>query len=254
MGKKDDFRLVKMALSGRDYAVMHGRNPWMPMWWSAALPGLGHLCQGAYLRGLLLMSWEILVNIKARLNQAIVYTFTGQFGKAGETLDREWALFYGVIFFFAIYDSYRISVEVNMLVRLERAQPRRYFKILQMSTGGLNYLGRGNPWAAAAWSALLSGFGQMYNGRAFKAFILLGWTVAIIWLARLNDGIICTFTGDFRRAKEVVDYQWVLFFPSIYLYSVWDAYSDAVEANKLFAEAQKNHLRKKYGAGFPHGL
>lgn len=60
------------------------------------------------------MSWEILINFKARLNLSILYIFTGQFGKAVKTVDPEWALVYGVIFAFAIYDSYRSNVEVNL--------------------------------------------------------------------------------------------------------------------------------------------
>ncbi|MFZ5633625.1 MAG: hypothetical protein ACOY40_12355 [Bacillota bacterium] len=247
MVRKEDFRLVRMALSGWDTAILHNKNPWMPMWWSVALPGLGHLCQGNYVRGLMLMSWEILVNLKANLNLSIMYTFTGRFEKAGEVLDSGWALFYGVIFFFAVFDSYRTAVEVNMLARLERSQPRRYYKFMEMPTGGVNYLDKGNPWVAAAWSALLTGFGHIYNGKTFKALILLGWAVATIYFAHLNNAIIDTFNGRFQRAAENVDYQWLLFFPSVYFFAIWDAYTDCVEMNKLFAEAQKEYLREKYG-------
>lgn len=217
------------------------------MWWSAALPGLGHFCQGSYFKALMLMSWEILVNLKAQLNLAIMYTFTGQFEKAREVLDPGWALFYGVIFCFAVFDSYRTSVEMNKLARLERKQPHRYYKLFKMSPYGLNYLDRNNPWVPAAWSALLTGFGHLYNKKSFKGFILLGWAVAIIYFAHMNDAIIATLNGQFNLAKEIVDYQWLLFFPSIYLFAMWDAYVDAVEMNKLFAEEQKKYLRKVYG-------
>ena len=246
MGRKEDYRLLRMAMSGSDIAILHNKNPWLPMLWSAALPGLGHLCQGAYFKGLMLLSWEILVNLKGHLNQAIVFTFTGQFEKVREVVNPGWALFYGVVFCFAIFDSYRTSVEINKLARLERKQTRRYYKYMEMSSYGLNYTDRNNPWVAAAWSALLTGFGHIYNKKAFKALILLSWTVAIIYFARLNDAIIATFNGQFDRAKETVNYQWLLFFPSIYLFSMWDAYNDAVEMNKLFAEAQKKYLRKLY--------
>lgn len=246
MGQKDHYRLLRMAMSGSDISIFHNKNPWMPMWWSAALPGLGHLCEGAYFKGLVLISWEILINLKAHLNQAILYTFTGRFEKAGEALEPQWAIFYGVIFCFAIYDSYRTNVEINMLARLERRQPRRHFKFMKMSSWGLNYLDTSNPWVAVAWSALLTGFGHIYNKKAFKALILLSWMVTIIYFAHLNDAIIATFNGRFDQAREIVDYQWLLFFPSIYLFAIWDAYNDSVEKNKLFVEAQKNYLRKMY--------
>ena len=241
------FRLVRMAISGWDINIMHRKNPWMTMWWSAALPGLGHLCQGVFLKGLLLMGWEILVNIKAGINLAILYTFNGEFEQASKVLDSEWALFYGVILFFSMYDSYRISTETNLLVRLEMVQPEKYFTTMKLTTGGLQFLGRSNPWAAVAWSALLTGFGHLYNGRGFKSLILLGWAVTIIWMARINDSIIHTFMGEFERVGESVKYEWLLFFPSIYIFAIWDSYSDAVEMNKLFADAQKNHFRKIYG-------
>lgn len=247
MERKANYRLLRMAMSGSDISILHNKSPWMSMWWSAALPGLGHLCQGAYFEGLMLMSWEILINLKARLNLAILYTFTGQFEKAKEVIDPTWTLFYGVVFCFAIFDSYRTNVEVNLLARLERRQPRRYYKWMQMSPYGLNYLHRSNPWVALAWSALLTGFGHLYNGKAFKAVILLGWTVAIIYFAQLNGAVIATFNGQFDRAREIINYQWILFFPSIYLFTAWDAYNDSVEKNKLFVETQKNYLRKVYG-------
>lgn len=243
---QQQYRLAKMAISGWDINIMHLKSPWMPLWWSAALPGLGHLCQGAYLRGLFLMGWEILVNFKAGINLSILHTFNGQFKLVRETFNPEWALFYGVIFFFAMCDSYRLCSEKNVLVRLEKEQPERYFEMMKLTTGGISYLGRANPWVAVTWSALLTGFGHMYNGKALKSLILFGWAVAIIWMAHINDGIIHTFMGEFEKVEESLNYQWLLFFPSIYLFAIWDSYNDAVEMNRLFAEAQKNHLRKVY--------
>ena len=239
-------RIPRMALSGVDISKLHAKTPWMPMWWSAALPGLGHFCQGMYVKGLLLMSWEILINFQAHLNLAILYTFTGQFAKAAETVNTEWVVFYGVVFLFAIYDSYRTGVELNMLARLEKTQKRRAFRLIHMSAVSVNYLERNSPWVAAFWSALFTGFGQIYNKKTLKAIILLVWTAAIINFSHVNDCIVFTLTGRFEQAHDVINYQWLLFFPSIYIYAIWDAYNDSVELNKLFAEAQKNHLRRKY--------
>lgn len=243
---KKKIRLPKMAVSGTELSVLPAGTPWMPMWWSAALPGLGHLCQGFYFKGLILMFWEVLINTKARLNLGIIYTFTGQFAKAREVVDPGWSLFYGVVFFFAIYDSYRIRMELNALSRLEQKQSRHNYRLMYMSGYSMTYLGRSNPWVAAAWSALLTGFGHIYNMKTFKALVLLIWTVAIIVLAHLTDAIVATFTGRFSRAAAIVDYQWLLFYPSVYIFAIWDAYNDSVEKNKLFAEAQKSYLRKKY--------
>lgn len=248
MGYDQGLLLPRMKLSNWNTAILHNKNPWMPMWWSAALPGLGHLCQGQYFKGLVLMSWEILVNTQAKLNLAILYTFTGKFEQARNILNYEWALFYGVIFCFSIVDSYRLSVTYNALARLEKKQPRRSYEFMKMSPYGVNFIDRSHPWVALAWSALLSGFGHIYNMKAVKGIILLSWTVAIIYFAHINQAIIYTFLGQYGKARVAVDYQWLLFFPSLYLFGMWDAYNDTVEMNKLFAEEQKRRLIKEYGS------
>jgi len=63
---------------------LHLRNPYVIAWWSAAYPGLGHLLLSKYLGEFLLFIWEITVNLKAHVNLAILYTFTGRFEMAKE--------------------------------------------------------------------------------------------------------------------------------------------------------------------------
>jgi len=238
-----------MALSGVETVTLHVKSPWMPMWWSAALPGLGHFCQGHYYKGLILLFWETLINYKASLNLAIMYTFTGQFSRASETIDPAWILLYGVVFSFAIFDAYRIAVEQNVLARLEKKQTQRSYQLVSLSSLSINYLQRSNPWIALVWSALFTGFGHLYNKKTIKAAMLVIWMVAIIHLSNVSNSIIATFVGDFDLAHKSVDYQWLLFFPSIYTFAIWDSYNDAVEMNLLFADAQKDYLQRKYGRG-----
>lgn len=247
MARGRGIRLPRMALSLWEKAILHKKNPWISMWWSAALPGLGHLCQGAYLKGINIMFWEILINFKARLNQGILFTFTGDFEKAGEVINNEWALVYGAIFCFAIFDSHRINVELNLISGIEKNNKKRHYDFMKMKPAGVNYLDRGNPWVAAAWSVLMPGFGHMYNMKAVKGLIILGWALAIINFSHVNNAIIATFTGKYLKAQDIVNYQWLMFFPSIYIYAIWDSHSDSVEMNKLFAEEQRNHLLKDYG-------
>jgi hypothetical protein len=247
MIRQEDARLPRMDLSVWGLSILHQKNPWMPMWWSAALPGLGHLCQGFYFKGLNLILWEIVVNFKARLNLAILFTFTGNLEKAREVVNAEWALVYGAIFCFAVFDSYRLATELNLLAAIERRQKKRKYRFIKMTVFGTGYLDRGNPWVAAAWSALLPGFGHIYNMKAVKSVVILIWTLAIIHFSHVNKAIIATFTGEQLKAGALVNYQWLLFFPSVYIFSIWDAYCDAVEMNKLFAEEQSHHLLKKFG-------
>lgn len=247
MAGSEKVRLPRMAVSLWDRSILHKKSPWMPMWWSAALPGLGHLCQGSYFKGISLMLFEIVINFKARLNQGILHTLTGHLEKAGEIVNTEWALVYGALFCFAIFDSYRICAELNLIARIEKYKVKKKYTFMKMKPAGLNYLDRSNPWMAAAWSALLPGFGHMYNMKSVKGLIILGWFLAIINFSHVNDSIILTFTGKCLKAREIVNYQWLMFFPSIYIFSIWDSYNDTVELNKLFAEEQTYHLLGKYG-------
>lgn len=247
MWRRGDVRIPRMALSGLGLSVLHNKNPWVTMWWSAALPGLGHLCQGFYFKGLNLILWEIVINFKARLNLAILYTFTGDFEKARAVVNTEWALVYGALFCFAIFDSYRLAAELNLMSLIERKQKKRKFIAAKITSSGLLYLDRGNPWVAAAWAAMLPGFGHMYNMKSLKSIVLLAWALAIIHFSHVNEAIIATFTGDFLKARTCVNYQWLMFFPSLYVFSVWDSINDCVEMNKLFAEEQIHYLLKRNG-------
>ncbi|MDK2917509.1 MAG: hypothetical protein PWQ37_242 [Candidatus Petromonas sp.] len=124
--KKEDIRLCKMYMSVFGIKYLHRFNPWTVAWWSAALPGLGHIHMGENLRGLLFLAGEIIINVKARINLAIFYTLIGNFQKANDVFDERWGLFYITVWVFAIYDSYRLSIEINQLCELEEMQEKRH--------------------------------------------------------------------------------------------------------------------------------
>lgn len=235
-------RINRIGMSTINIAILHNKSPWLPLWWSAALPGLGHLCLGNYFKGLVLMSWEIIINFKANLNLAILYTFVGDFQKAQETIHLGWAIFYGVVFSFSIFDSYKTCVEYNTLSLIEKEQKKRYTRLYVIKSYGISYLSKTNPWCAMGWSALLTGFGHLYNSKAFKGIILLGWMIVILIYSNIDDAIIETFLGNFKKVNSVLNYQWLMFFPSLYVFAMWDAYNDAVEMNKLFVQNLKRRL------------
>ena len=47
-------------------------------------------------------------------------------------------------------------------------------------------------------------------------------------------------------AKSVVNWQWYLNIPSIYVYSMYDAYANCVEENNLYDWEQSKYLKKNY--------
>lgn len=80
---------------------------------------------------------------------------------------------------------------------------------------------------AIFWSIAFPGFGQFLNQKFLKGvfFVLLEFTINV--QARLNLAIIPSFYGDGVAANDTVNYQWIMFYPCVYLFSMYDAYRDA---------------------------
>ncbi len=77
------------------------------------------------------------------------------------------------------------------------------------------------------WCIAIPGFGQFLNGKYFKGLVLILLEFAINIGSRLNLIIIASFKGDIEEAIRQTDYQWLMFYPCIYMYALWDAYRDA---------------------------
>lgn len=77
------------------------------------------------------------------------------------------------------------------------------------------------------WSIAFPGFGQILNGQVIKglAFILL--EIIINFNSSFNMAIIHSFRGNITQAIEVTNYQWLMFYPCVYMFAVWDAYRHA---------------------------
>lgn len=240
-------RRVKMAINPLSLVYFDVKHPWVPAWWSAAIPGFGHIHLGQWLKGLLLMSGEMFINLYGNVNLAMLYSFTGQFDRLNnELINYNFVFLYGALYVFGIWDAYRVSVDINKISYLESKQEVRAFKIYDVSSLDLNYLDRRIPWIAAFWSAVFIGIGHIYNHKLLNGFILLGWGIAIAVNSNLPYILIFTMTGQFERINDVVNYKWLLFFPSIYFFSIYDAYSNSVGYNRLFKEEQLYYLKAKF--------
>lgn len=118
---------------------LHLRNPFVIAWWSLAFPGLGHLLLSKYLRGYLLILWEIFVNVNAHINLALLYSFTGRFQMAKDVLDINWVLLYIPTYIFSVWDAYRTTVDLNhqyILAAREDAE----IKMFNIAPLEINYL------------------------------------------------------------------------------------------------------------------
>ncbi|MBC7764973.1 MAG: hypothetical protein H7Y41_00685 [Hyphomonadaceae bacterium] len=171
---------------------LHLRNPWVTAWWSCTFPGFGQIMLGSYIKGFLLITWELVINVNGKINHAIIYSFTGQFELAKSVLDKRWAFLYAGVFVYAVWDSYRSTVDLNkfsILADRERS-PIMPFKI---STLEINYFDKRSPWVAEAWSALMPGMGHLYNHRLPTGFIILIWYIMISYFSHSWEVIYSTF-------------------------------------------------------------
>ncbi|MBO9597357.1 MAG: hypothetical protein J7559_05995 [Cohnella sp.] len=88
---------------------------------------------------------------------------------------------------------------------------------------------------AVLWSIALPGFGQFRNGKYVKGILLILLEFAINVRSNLNLVIISSFHGNIREAIDQADYLWLMFYPCVYMFGIWDAYKDAGGGTKPFA-------------------
>ncbi|ERI94913.1 hypothetical protein HMPREF1982_00595 [Clostridiales bacterium oral taxon 876 str. F0540] len=90
----------------------------------------------------------------------------------------------------------------------------------------------GNGLEKALWSIAIPGFGQFLNKKYFKGITLIALEFLINNKANINTAIVLSFLGQTKDAVEVANYQWLMFYPCVYLYSIWDAYKDGSNEEK----------------------
>lgn len=224
---------------------LHKRNPITLAYWSMAFPGFGHLLLNKYLRGYALILWEMFINQKIHLNMAMVYTFNGQTQAAIDVLDPKFMSLYIPVYIFAIYDSYRTAVDLNKVYVLAHRE-NGYFTEFSIGALEINYLDKRKPWLAAIWSMGVPSVGQLYLHRIVLATFILISTIFIVSYSSLVQGVHYLILGDVRMSTAVLDAQWLLYFPSFYFFTIYDAYTNTVESNKLFDETQKSYLIKNF--------
>ena len=227
---------------------LHLRNPWIIAWWSAAFPGFGHLLLSKYLRGFLLFLWEVYINLQSNLNLGIYYSFVGDFKQAKAVINKEWMLLYIGTYIFAIWDSYRTTVDINNSYKLA-AREDVEIDIFKLNPLEINYVDKRSPSTALIWSILMPGAGQLYIHRIVTAGFIIIWWVTITRYSGILPAIHYTFTGQLQEAKAALDIQWTLNIPSVLGFSFYDAYVNAVENNKLYDWQLSKFLKKEYQYG-----
>lgn len=238
-------RRFKAHVSAFGTTQLHLRNPYIIAWWSAAFPGFGHLLLSKYLRGYSLFIWEIFINTMSHLNEAMVYSFTGNIDMAKQVLEPRVLLLYIPVYIFAIWDSYRTTVDMNkvfMLAERENAS----FNSYTMGAFEINYLDKRRPLMAVIWSLFTPGLGQLYIHRVLTAIFTMIFVIVFIYLSNILLAVQYLFMGEISQATKVIDPQWFLFIPSHMGFAIYDSYVNTVENNKLFESEQRKFLKDKY--------
>ncbi|MFP7416750.1 hypothetical protein [Priestia filamentosa] len=241
----NEFRRYRADVNSFGVVTIHRRNPYTIALWSVAFPGFGHLLLEKYLRGMSLVLWEVFINQQTHLNLAMVYSFTGQIEAAKAVLDIRLLYLYIPIYLFAIWDSHRTAVELNKLYILADGE-NAPFNSFTINPVGVNYLEKRNPLIATLWALTIPSMGQLYLNRIILAFFTLTWTVIFVYYSHFLEGIHYLIIGNVEKSKQVLEAQWLLYIPSYYFFTVYEAYTNTVENNKLFEKEQRRYLETHY--------
>ncbi|PLT28884.1 hypothetical protein [Peribacillus deserti] len=85
------------------------------------------------------------------------------------------------------------------------------------------------------WSIALPGFSQLLNGRLFKGTLFMILEFLININAHFNEIILLSFLGKIEEANARADYQWLMFYPCLYFFAMWDAFKEAGGGKKPYA-------------------
>ncbi|GAB3800411.1 hypothetical protein [Virgibacillus kimchii] len=88
---------------------------------------------------------------------------------------------------------------------------------------------------AILWSVALPGFGQLLNGKYLKGLFFIILEIIINVMGNFNRIIVLSFNMEIERAIAETNYLWLMFYPCLYFFSIWDAYKDAGGGKTAFA-------------------
>lgn len=233
------------TLSVYGFSYFHRQNPFVIAWWSAAFPGFGQYILNQYIRGTLLTLSELIINTLTHINEAIVYSFCGKFDMAKSVIHTRWVFGYLIIYFYAIWDSFRSTLVQNKLCHLAELENGRIQGVL-LHPMEIQYLEQKSPFTAAVYSFLFPGLGQLYNHRFGLAFYAMFWWWFYLTLSHAYESLYYFFFGDVQKSISIINPHWLMFMPSVAGGAVFHAFVTAKEQNKLFKIEQRQYLLETY--------
>ncbi|WP_318505024.1 hypothetical protein [Bacillus sp. T3] len=77
---------------------------------------------------------------------------------------------------------------------------------------------------AVLWNVAMPGFSQLLSGQFLKGIFLVLSEMIINLNSHFNLAIMYSFLWEIEKASQSVNYQWLMFYPCFYMFSLWDAY------------------------------
>jgi hypothetical protein len=85
------------------------------------------------------------------------------------------------------------------------------------------------------WSIALPGFPQILNRKFLKGLLFISLEFLINIQSNFNEVIMLSFNGHIQSAIDRTNYQWLMFYPCLYMFAMWDAYKDAGGGKESFS-------------------
>lgn len=99
----------------------------------------------------------------------------------------------------------------------------------------MGHMNRNSKYEKLLWSIALPGFGQLLNEKYIKGIVLIFLEFLINVKGNFNVVIVSSFQGNIEMAIRQANYQWLMFYPCLYFFAMWDAYKDAGGGKKSFS-------------------
>ncbi|MBU9714893.1 hypothetical protein [Evansella tamaricis] len=226
------------------------KNPLLVAFWSLAFPGFGHFLLGSHLFGVVLVIFEFWINSLSSLNTAIYLSMVGDFELAKDIIEIKYFYVYIPLYIFTIWDSYRRAQEMNQEIQLSILNKENDLVTpFSMSILEVNYLRKKNPFTAVFWSFFLPPMVYIYLHRFITLVFSAIWWGALLYYTNITEATYYSLIGEFEKSRELLDPQWVLFLPSVYMFTIFDVHTKTMENNKLYEIELRKYLKDSYQNG-----
>ncbi|MGJ7919651.1 hypothetical protein [Neobacillus sp. LXY-4] len=98
---------------------------------------------------------------------------------------------------------------------------------------------------AILWNVAMPGFSQIISGQILKGLFLVISEMVINIMGNFNEIIMYSFLWEIERAFKTANYQWLMFYPCFYMFSLWDGYRNAMPETE-----KRSYLPFVFGAFF----